>query len=122
MVTARTAEKRMLLLACAPVAYGFRREIPFRSAYRAWVLSMPKIRERSLRVAISGNKDPCFSSHIQPREETVKQLPEPGTWSEIMDVESPELPPLFGNNLTCMAGEDDEDEELTLHLLDDNEE
>ncbi|XDV15020.1 hypothetical protein PO909_015174 [Leuciscus waleckii] len=57
--------------------------------------------------------------HTQPREE----LPEPGTWSEIMDVESLDLPPLFGDALAGIAGEDDdEDEELSPHLLDDDEE
>lgn len=43
----------MLLLTCAPVAYRLRREIRIRSAYRAWVLSMPKQRYRTQRAVLT---------------------------------------------------------------------
>lgn len=76
----------MFHLACACVAY----------------LTQRAARERRLRVVVAGNKDPCFSSQTQPRKETGKQPLKPGSWGDIIDVESPE---------------DDEDEELSPHLL-----
>lgn len=79
--------------------------------------------KRRLRVAVAGNKDPCFSSQTQPREETAKQLLEPDSWGDIMDVESPDLLPLFSDALVGIAWkEDDEDEELSPCLLENDEE
>ncbi|RXN24150.1 hypothetical protein ROHU_006281 [Labeo rohita] len=74
-------------------------------------------------MAIAGNQDPCFSSQTQLREETAKQPQEPTTWGDIMNVQTPDLPPFFCDALAGVTAEDDDDEEeFAPHLLEDDEE
>lgn len=54
-----------------------------------------KIRERRLRVAASSKQDPCLSG-TAPKASTSAHLPRASSsWADMMDAESPEMPPLF---------------------------
>uniref|UniRef100_G3Q9M2 Uncharacterized protein n=1 Tax=Gasterosteus aculeatus TaxID=69293 RepID=G3Q9M2_GASAC len=70
-----------------------------------------KIREGRLRVAASSKQDPCLSG-TAPKASTSAYLP----WADMMDAESPEMPPLF--DLELGPGGEDAEGDANSDLLD----
>ena len=81
--------------------------------------SMPeKVLERRLRVAVSTKQDPCLSG-TAPKATTSTHLPRASSsWADMMDAESPEMPPLFEELLELEPGGEDAEGDANSDLLD----
>uniref|UniRef100_G3PNM0 Uncharacterized protein n=1 Tax=Gasterosteus aculeatus TaxID=69293 RepID=G3PNM0_GASAC len=77
-----------------------------------------KIWERRLRVAASSKQDPCLSG-TAPKASTSAHLPRASSsWADMMDAESPEMPPLFEQLLELEPGGEDAEGDPNSDLLD----